>query len=365
MDRPTSPFEPQERRPHVEGGFHYDEVQLALRQVELPLEALHYDVTPVGLHYTLNHFDIPRVAAQTYRLAVAGLVKKPLALTLDELMALPRCTRRVTLECAGNGRAGMTPRYPSMPWMYGAAGTAEWTGVRLADVLDQAGIAPGTREVVFYGADRGFDAGVEHCYGRSLKPGDALAGDVLLAFAMNGQPLAPQHGFPLRLVVPGWYGMASVKWLARVEAIDREFDGYQQAVGYRYRRFAGDPGEPVTHMRVKSLMAPPGIPDWYTRTRLVERGPVELFGRAWSGNGVPVTRVEVAVDGTWRDARLDPPPSPHAWQAWRCDWDAAPGEHELTCRATDAAGNVQPLAAQWNTNGLGNNACHRLRVFVR
>jgi DMSO/TMAO reductase YedYZ molybdopterin-dependent catalytic subunit len=362
---PSNPFEKQERRGHVEGDFHWPEVQLALRQVELPLEALRYDVTPVGLHYTLNHFDVPHLAANGYRLAVEGLVHEPLSLSLEALMALPRVTRRVTLECAGNGRAGMTPRYPSMPWMYGAASTAEWTGVRLSEVLAQAQLLPEAVEVVFFGADRGFDAGVEHFYGRSLTPAQALGDDVLLVFAMNGQPLLPQHGFPLRLIVPGWYGMASVKWLTRIVAIDHAFDGYQQMVGYHYRKFAGDPGVPVTFMRVKSLMLPPGIPDWYTRTRMVDRGRVELMGRAWSGDGVAVTRVEMAVDGAWRDARLDLSPAPYAWQAWRFDWDAAPGEHELMCRATDAAGNVQPVSAGWNTNGMGNNGCHRVQVFVR
>jgi hypothetical protein len=156
-----------------------------------------------------------------------------------------------------------------------------------------------------------------------------------------------------------------VKWLARIDVLDRPFDGLQQAVGYHYRKYSGDPGVPITFAKVKSLMAPPGVPDWYTRRRLVERGTVALAGRAWSGAGAAITRVEVAVDGTWRDANIEPQSSRFAWQGWRWDWEASPGEHELACRATDATGATQPLEPEWNTNGMGNNAVHRVCVTVR
>ena len=180
---------------------------------------------------------------------------------------------------------------------------------------------------------------------------------------MNGQPLPLQHGFPLRLVVPRWYGMASVKWLERIEVIDRTFDGVQQAHSYHFRQRAGEPGVPCRHMRVNALLAPPGMPDFYTRQRVLHAGRVGILGRAWSGEG-PVARVELAVDGAWRDARLEPAPSRAAWQCWRADWDAPPGEHELACRATDAAGNVQPLEPPWDATGFGNNAVHRVAVRV-
>jgi DMSO/TMAO reductase YedYZ molybdopterin-dependent catalytic subunit len=361
----TNPFFGREPRPHLEGDFVHEELALAYRNSALPLEALAYDVTPLGLHYTLSHFDLPRLDPAAFRLAVGGRVARPLALTLDAIRRLPVCTLRVTLECAGNGRGLMSPRYPSMPWLHEGVGTAEWTGTPLRNVLEQAGVAADAEEIAFLGADRGFDRGVEHEYGRSLKLADALADDVLLAYAMNGAPLAPQHGFPLRLVVGGWYGMASVKWLARIEALDRPFDGFQQAVGYHYRKFAGDPGVPVTFAKVKSLMAPPGIPDWYTRRRLVEAGEVTLAGRAWSGAGRAIARVEVGVDGDWRDAVLEPQRERHAWQGWRFTWRATPGEHELACRATDAGGAAQPPEPEWNTNGMGNNAVQRVRVTVR
>jgi sulfane dehydrogenase subunit SoxC len=186
---------------------------------------------------------------------------------------------------------------------------------------------------------------------------------VLVAYAMNGAPLPPQHGAPLRLVVPRWYGMASVKWLHAIEAIDRPFDGFQQARGYHFRRRADEKGEPCTRMRVNSLMAPPGIPDFYTRRRVVEAGDVGLMGRAWSGSA-PVVRVEWAVDGAWRNAELEEGKGPH-WQGWRATWAATPGEHELACRATDEAGNVQPLESPWDLSGFGNNGVQRIPVTVR
>jgi sulfane dehydrogenase subunit SoxC len=278
---------------------------------------------------------------------------------------MPEETLRVTLECAGNGRAGFSPRYPSMPWTQGGVSTAEWTGVSLRTVLKSIALPTMAKEIVFFGADRGFDSGVEHYFGRSLSVEEALKPEVLLAWAMNGQPLAPQHGAPLRLVVPGWFGMASVKWLSRIEVLDKPFDGYQQVVGYRYTKERGEPGTPVRHAKVKSLIAPPGIPDWYTGRRLVEAGQVQLEGRAWSGAGIAVTRVALGVDGEWHAAELEPPAGPFAWQRWRATWQAVPGEHELACRAEDAEGTGQPLEPDWNTGGMGNNAVQRLQVSVR
>ena len=192
-----------------------------------------------------------------------------------------------------------------------------------------------------------------------------MSKDVLLVQAMNGQPLLPQHGFPLRLLVPGWFGMASVKWLNRIEVIDTPFQGHQQVKTYVYRKDSNDKGIPVSHLRVKSLLVPPGIPDWYTRRRLVEHGTVEVTGRAWSGAGVPIAKVEFGVDGHWQDATLDTEAGPYAWRGWRATWQATPGEHELSCRATDTAGNVQPLETPWDMGGFGNNVVHRVAVTVR
>lgn len=367
MSKPEhNPFTNPAPRDHLDGDFLRQEVILANRNHGILLEALHHDVTPAGLHYLLNHFDVPYVPdASAWRLSISGHVERPISLSVAQLKALPARTIRVTLECAGNGRGHVSPRWPSMPWMSEAVGTAEWTGTPLAGVLAKAGLRAGAVDVSFTGTDRGFDRGHEHEYGRSLSVEHATRDEPLLVWGMNGQPLLPQHGFPLRLVVPGWYGMASVKWLDRIEVLDRPYQGFQQVQTYRYKRKADDPGVPITTMRVKSLMAPPGVVDWWSRRRLVEAGTVTLFGRAWSGAGTPISKVEVAVNGTWKVATLDPAAGPWAWRGWRLDWEAEKGDYELMCRATDAAGNTQPLEVPFDRGGFGNNAVQRVEVTVR
>ncbi|MFE9217467.1 sulfite oxidase [Streptomyces lavendulae] len=349
-----------------------EELALAARNHGLPLEALRYGVTPAGLHYVLVHYDIPAADPGTWRLTVGGRVDRPLALDLAALRALPAVTRRVTMECAGNGRARLLPRPVSQPWLVEGVGTADWTGVPLRTVLAEAGVRAEAVEAVFTGADHGVERGVEQDYARSL-PVAVAAGtepEVLLAYAMNGGPLPPQHGFPLRLVVPGWYGMAHVKWLRDITLSDVPFEGFQQAVAYRYRRDPEDPGEPVTLIAPRALMVPPGFPDFMSRLRVVRAGPVPLEGRAWSGHG-PVTRVELSCDGgrTWTDAAVEPGArdgrSSRAWQAWHGVWRAAPGRYVLMARATDATGRTQPLGQAWNRGGFGNNAVQRVPVLCR
>jgi DMSO/TMAO reductase YedYZ molybdopterin-dependent catalytic subunit len=348
----------------TDGPLTFEELQLAGRNRGMPLEALRYDVTPTGLHYLLIHFDIPAVDPATWRLRIDGLVDRPLELTLDDLRGRPRRTIPVTLECAGNGRARLRPRPVSQPWLFEAIGTAEWGGTPLAPLLDEAGLHDDATELVFTGADRGVQGGVEHDYQRSLAISEARRQEVLLVDEMNGAPLQPQHGFPLRLLVPGWYGMASVKWLGRIEAIAEPFNGYQQKTSYRYRIDADDPGAPVSRIRVRALMSPPGIPDFFTRRRLVDAGLVTLRGRAWGGRA-PIRRVEVAIDGDWADATLESPLGDWAWRGWSFEWAAGPGEHRLACRATDADGDVQPLESPWNYQGMGNNGVQSIEVTVR
>lgn len=346
--------------------LHPEELQLAFRNKAMPLEGLRYDVTPTGMHYTLIHWDVPHVEIGGWRLHIGGQVRRPLGLGLDDLQSRPTRTLRVTLECAGHGRALLRPRPISQPWLTGAVGTAEWTGTPLRSLLDESGLGDGVVEILFTGLDRGVEGGVQQDYQRSLPLDVALDDDTLLAWAMNGAPLEPQHGYPLRLLVPGWYGMAHVKWLRSIEAIAQPFEGYQQAVAYRYSQSREEPGEPVALMRVRSLMIPPGIPDFLTRARIMQRGPVELRGRAWSGRA-RITRLEVSVDGgvSWAEAEVGELPSAHAWQPWRYVWDASlPGWHELCCRAHDAAGNVQPAEQWWTARGMGNNQVHRVRVLV-
>jgi sulfane dehydrogenase subunit SoxC len=343
-----------------------EELQLAARNHGMPLEALRHEITPLGLHYLLTHYDIPVVDAGSWELAVGGRVQRELSLSLEDLQARETVTMPITMECAGNGRARLSPRPLSQPWLVEAVGTAEWTGTPLRGLLEEAGIADGAVEVLFTGLDRGVEGGVEQRYERSLTLAEALGEDVLLAYEMGAEPLPPQHGFPLRLVVPGWYGMTNVKWLERITVLDEPFQGYQQARGYRFRQQDDEEGEPVSRMVPRSLMVPPGIPDFMTRERTVEPGRCTVRGRAWSGLG-SIERVEVSDDGggSWSEARLGPLPSRWAWRSWEWNWDPSePGAYELCCRATDVSGNTQPLVAPWNLGGYANNEVQRVPVLV-
>jgi len=342
------------------------ELRLALRNSGMPLEALRWPITPPGLHYLLVHYDIPYVDVDRWQLRIDGRVERRLALPLAELKRRETVTVPVTMECAGNGRAGMRPRPVSQPWFCEAVGTAAWTGTPLAPLLREAGLDRGAVDVAFTGLDRGIEGGVAQAYARSLPVAEALGSGAILAWAIGDVPLPPQHGFPLRLVVPGWYGMTNVKWLDRIAVLDAPFDGYQQVTGYRIRSAADEPGEPVTRMEPRALMVPPGVPDFMTRRRFAPLAPCRLEGRAWSGRG-RISRVEVSADGgaSWRDAELGDAPGAHAWRAWWSEWmPAEPGDFELCCRATDAAGNVQPLAPEWNLGGYANNAVQRVVVTV-
>jgi DMSO/TMAO reductase YedYZ molybdopterin-dependent catalytic subunit len=344
-------------------GISLEELQLAARNHGMPLEALRWPVTPVGLHYLLIHYDVPVVEPETWRLAIHGA--RELELSLDELRARPAAEHTVTMECAGNGRARFDPRPVSQPWLNEAVGTARWRGTPLRPLLEEAGIPDGTVEVLFTGLDRGIEGDEEQAFQRALPLEEALRDEVLLAYEMNGASLPPQHGFPLRLVVPGWYGMTNVKWLERIELVTTPFAGYQNRQGYRLRQTEDDEGVPLDRMQPRSLMAPPGIPEFMTRDRTVPGGEVVLEGRAWSGLA-PIASVEVSADGgsTWAPAELEEQGDRWAWRGWTYRWQAEPGEHVLCSRARDVAGNEQPLEMPWNVGGYANNAVHTVRVSV-
>jgi DMSO/TMAO reductase YedYZ molybdopterin-dependent catalytic subunit len=330
---------------------------------EAPLRVLAEPVTPTEHFYQRTNFLVPEIDPAAWSLAVGGVVRNALTLGLDELRALPAHTVTMTMECAGNARSLVTPLPPGQPWGLGAVSTAQFTGVRLRDVLERAGVREGALEVLFAGADAGaVSPGRTVRFERSLPLDQALHPDVLLAWEMNGEPLPPRHGFPLRLVVPGWYGVASVKWLTRIRVLDAPFDGHFQTERYIY---LGEPGvadgTPVTAMRVRALITHPeeGEP-------LPAGAATTVRGTAWSGEA-PVRRVEVSVDGgaTWRDAHLGAAPSLYAAVPWGLTWiPAQAGRHVLLARASDEAGNVQPMDHVWNELGYGNNAVHRLEVDV-
>jgi DMSO/TMAO reductase YedYZ molybdopterin-dependent catalytic subunit len=345
-------------------GISAQELALAARNHGMPLEALRYDVTPAGLHYLLIHYDIPLLDPDQWRLRVGGQVLRPVTLDLGALRAMPQHTVRCTMECAGNGRARLDPRPVSQPWLVEAVGTAEWTGVALRDILGRVDVAPSAVEIVFTGADHGVERGVEQTYQRSLPLAEAMRDDVLVAWQMNGAPLPPQHGYPVRLVVPGWYGMAHVKWLCDITVVDAPFTGFQQAVAYRLRQHPDEDGEPVTRIAPRALVVPPGFPDFMSRTRVVSPGPVVLEGRAWSGRA-DVAAVDVTVDNgqTWVPATLEPA-GPHrwAWRRWTCTWHVGPGLYTVAARAIDMDGGAQPVTQSWNLGGFANNAVQQVAV---
>ncbi len=345
-------------------GISIDELRLAARNHAIPLEALQFDITPPGLHYLLTHYDIPALDPAEFRLVVDGLVETPMSLDLAAIRARPRVSTVVTLECAGNGRALLEPRPVSQPWLTEAVGTSRWTGTPLAPLLREAGISDPAVDVVFTGADHGIERGVEQDYQRSLTVPEALREDVLLVYEMNDAALPPQHGFPLRLVVPGWYGMASVKWLTRIEVVPEQFLGYQMTA-YRLRQATGEPGVPLTRIHPRALLVPPGFPDYMSRSRMVRPGPTIVEGRAWSG-WAPIDSVKVSVDGgaSWVAAAVEPAAEKWGWVRWTCSWDATPGEYVLSARAADRSGRSQPVEQPWNRGGFANNTVQRVPVTV-
>jgi DMSO/TMAO reductase YedYZ molybdopterin-dependent catalytic subunit len=247
-----------------------------------------------------------------------------------------------------------------------AIGTGRWRGVRLRDVLEASGVSSSAVEVLFTGLDRGVEHGQEQLFARSVPLELALDDDVLLAYDLNGAPLPPQHGFPLRLLVPGWYGMTNVKWLERITVLDEPFAGPQQTLGYRLRQTEDEEGEPLSRILPRALLVPPGIPEFMSRTRTVTAGRHILEGRAWSGHA-PITAVDVSDDdgATWRGAALEPAElGPYAWVRFTAEWEPSPGRHVLACRARDASGLEQPDTGAWNLGGYANNGVQRIAVEV-
>lgn len=354
-----------DRPPPSSGLFSHAETRLAFRNHGMHLEFLDQPITPVGSHFQLVHFDVPQLQEAGYTFQVKGRVARPFSLTLEDLKRRPQVRQPSIMECAGNGRSFAHPRSIYVPWFQEAIGVFDYTGTPLRPILEEAGLLEDATEVVFTGHDDGVDLGVHHHFERALPVKEALKDGVILAWEANGQPLAPAHGFPLRLVVPTWYGMASVKWLKAITVINHPFQGVQQKLVYRMTFSAGDAGRPIQKKSVRAAMKPPGYPDLISRYRFVERGAVELRGMAWSGWG-PISKVEVSTDDrrTWRRATLEPAVSPHAWTPWRFTWQATRGPHILSCRATDATGNTQPGRAIWNIQGMAQNGIERWGVRV-
>jgi DMSO/TMAO reductase YedYZ molybdopterin-dependent catalytic subunit len=310
---------------------------------ETPLEGLRSWVTPNRLFFVRNHFPVPELDISSWRLQIDGCVERPLSLTFDELTAMPERTVFATVECAGNGRSFLQPRAAGVQWGAGAIGHAEWTGVPVRDLLEKAGLKSDVVEIVFEGHDRGSEP--DHPepmdFARSLPLKKALQPDTLLVYRMNGELLEPNHGYPLRLFVPGWYGVASVKWLKRVAAINHVFRGYFQTTKYTIQQRTPKGVETVVvgPMAVKSeiIRPQPGA--------TLGVGTHRVFGVAWAGEEA-VECVSVSIDGgkNWGPAQLLGPRAAYSWTLWEYLWEVAqPGSYNILSRATSAHGRVQPM----------------------
>lgn len=337
------------------------ELQLAKRCHGFHIETLRADTTPTASHYQLIHYDIPLLCRETHAVNVTGLVERDLSLTCADVMAMPdQLSEPVTMCCAGTGRMSQKNRlWTHVPWGPDAIGCAMWTGVPLASVLREAGLLEDAKQVVFTGADRGLEGGKVQLFQRSLSLEDAMRGHVLLVHSMNGEALPPAHGAPLRLVVPGWYGMASVKWLTSIEVTAGGWWGHQMNA-YSYKRTADDEQAlPLQQLGCRALMAPPGYPDFFSRARLVPPGTVRIEGKAWAG-AVDIARVEFSSDGgaSWQSATLLPKSGVFGWSSWFVEWrPAEEGEtYVLSCRAFDAQGRAQEApsddAFNWGSYAL-------------
>ena len=329
---------------------------------ETPMAVLGFDLTPTDLFYVRNHFDVPSLDNEQFSLNVNGAVESPSELSIEQLKKFPKRDLLVVMECAGNGRASMNPVIKGTPWNLGAISQAIFRGTSLGNILETADYLTNAIEVRFTGSDQGvIRTGEVERYARSLPIEVALHPDTLLAWEMNGDPLADQHGFPLRLVVPGWYGMASVKWLEEITVLTEPFEGFFQTKEYVY---LGEKGiadnTPVTSMQVRSLILEP-------EDHLeISMDTIQVSGIAWTGSGA-ITKVELSFDQgrQWIETIIDQPSSSYGIARWTHLWRPKdPGQYTIAALAYDSKGNVQPLNSRWNKGGYGNNASHQIKLSI-
>jgi DMSO/TMAO reductase YedYZ molybdopterin-dependent catalytic subunit len=358
----------------VQGGITRVEPSLLVRSarpedLEMSLAGFSDYITPVENFFVRTHVPVPRVNVDDWRLSIDGAVATPLTLTLNDVKKLPAVEIVSVLECAGNGRSFYDPPVPGLQWANGAVGNARWRGVRLADVLERAGVKTSAREVLFNGAD--VPLGTMPDFQRSMPKAKALQADTLLAYEMNGEPLQIKHGFPLRVVAPGWSGHAWTKWLTSISVLDRDHDGFWMTRAYRHPEQPVQPGaivpaeemRPVTSLRVKSVIGSP-----LHNSSAVVGKPVRIRGVAWSGDAGPVTDVDVSVDNgrSWRTATLQSGQrTAFGWRQWEYVWTPSrQSYYTILARAHDAGGNVQPSYQEWNPSGYSWNVIPRIGVNV-
>jgi len=335
--------------------------------LESPVEYFNIWLTPVPHFFVRNHMHEPsELDAFGWRLGLGGEVDKPLTLSLAELNKMETHSIVNTLECAGNGRSLQRPQVPGIQWGKGAVGTARFSGPRLREVLQRAGVKPTGKHVMFRGLDE--VPGKVPPFIRSIPIEKALDADTLVATHMNGSPLTKHHGFPARALVPGWIGAASCKWLTEIKVLDAEFVGNFMSPGYRFPSQPMKPGEavkpedthPLTALNVKSVISGPS--DGAT----LKAGRVAVHGAAWAGEA-DIVKVEISADGgaTWDIAKLGHDQAHYAWRLWSYDWKPAKaGDYSMQSRATDNQGRTQPATPAWNPSGYLNNAIDQVNVHV-
>ncbi|HTW32404.1 MAG TPA: sulfite oxidase [Candidatus Sulfotelmatobacter sp.] len=354
--------------PRIEIPGEYGLVVRSFRFIDLesPVEYFNSWLTPIPHFFVRNHMHEPsELDAETWRLTIRGEVEKPLTLKLNDLLKLPTHSVVNTLECAGNGRGFFRPQVPGVQWGKGAVGTARFSGPRLRDVLDRAGVKATGKFVMFRGLDE--VPGKVPPFIRSIPIAKVLDGDTLIATHMNGAPLPKHHGFPARALMPGWVGAASCKWLTEIKVLDSEFVGTFMNPGYRFPNHPPLPGgsvkpedtHPLTALNVKSVIAGP------IDGAKLKAGPVTVHGAAWAGEA-DVVKVEISTDGSanWNPAKLGNDHAHYAWRLWSYEWKASVGEHVIMSRATDNQGRTQPATPVWNPSGYLYNAYDQVTVHV-
>ena len=337
--------------------------------LETPFDQVDSYLMPTTLFYIRSHFPAPTLDVASYQLRIDGAVRNPLSLSYKEIREIPSETRVALLECAGNGRAFLVPEAAGIQWGLGAVGNAEWTGVPLGALLERAGLAEDACEIVLEGADRGIPKEEPVppgpiSYARSVPRSKALQREVLIAYRMNGRDLPQDHGYPVRAIVPGHYGMASVKWLTGIHAVREPFHGYWQTSDYAYwDRLDGKPvRRALGEIKVKSEIARPSVHE-----TLAPKQVYTISGAAWAGE-TEVTEIAVSTDGghTWAEAKFLDPAQRYAWRRWTLDWltPNTPGRYILLARAKDADGSIQPDEHDPNYGSYVINHPLPIEVFV-
>lgn len=332
---------------------------------ETPIQFIKDDLIKNNLFYRRNHFPFPNFTSSFYWVSIQGSVHTPRAFSLQEIYSLPSNTLKTVLECSGNKRAFYDPKVFGEQWEKGAISQGVWKGVSLRTLFQYTGLVSTAKEIVFEGHDVGIRPGSDQTfpYARSLPLEVALHPDTILAYEYNHQPIPYKHGFPLRLLVPGWYGMASVKWVKKMTVIDHDFNGPFQTVDYvYYPNNENDQGKiPVTKAHVNSTIQYP------LNRQILHIGVYEITGISWTGGEGLITKVEISVDGgqTWKNCQFKNKPEKYAWVRWNYEWKAfEKGEFTIKTKAFDSFGNEQPAEAFWNRKGYGYNAMDCIVVKV-